>query len=54
MITIPVYQSTRWGGGSTKLNSVIMIKLTRLAEVILCQIKSMNSDDMITDLLICS
>ena len=50
IITIPVYHSTRWWR-FWRPNPVIMIKLPRLAEDLLCQIKSMSTDDMIVDLL---
>ena len=46
IIPTPVYQNTRlwrfW-----RPSPVIMIKLQGLAEDLLCQIKSMNTDDMI-------
>ena len=53
IIPIPVNQNTRlwrfW-----RPNPVIMIKLPGLAEDLLCQIKSMSTDDMIVDFLMSS
>ena len=45
IITIPVYQNTIWWR-FWRPNPVIMIKLPGLAKDLLCQIKSMSTDDI--------